>query len=53
MGNKGAIINMTSDLKPNFVTYEAVVSTNHIVTDKVMGEYRGQHVVGQQRCHYL
>ncbi|PIK56905.1 putative serine/threonine-protein phosphatase [Apostichopus japonicus] len=24
MGNKGAIINMTSDLKPNFVTYEAV-----------------------------
>ncbi|XP_071832133.1 serine/threonine-protein phosphatase 5-like [Apostichopus japonicus] len=28
MGNKGAIINMTSDLKPNFVTYEAVAHPN-------------------------
>ena len=25
MGNKGAFITMSSDLKPNFTTYEAVV----------------------------
>lgn len=26
MGNKGAFVNMGSDLKPNFTTYDAVVS---------------------------
>lgn len=26
MGNKGAFITMGSDLKPNFTTYDAVVS---------------------------
>ena len=27
MGNKGAFITLTNDLKPKFTTYEAVVSS--------------------------
>ena len=27
MGNKGAFITLTRDLKPNYTTYDAVVST--------------------------
>jgi hypothetical protein len=31
MGNKGAFITMGSDLKPNFTTYDAVVSVLRMI----------------------
>ena len=31
MGNKGAFITLSRDLKPHFTTYEAVVSAHYII----------------------
>jgi hypothetical protein len=35
MGNKGAFITLGSDLKPNFTTYDAVVSVLRMITRKI------------------